>query len=79
MTPAGTSNELDVQNEREENTHTHARVENYCTINIGSSTVRVENYCTINIGLSTVRVENYCTINIGLSTVRVKRCGQRGT
>ena len=23
MTPAGTSNELDVQNEREENTHTH--------------------------------------------------------
>ena len=23
VTPAGTSNELDVQNEREENTHTH--------------------------------------------------------
>ena len=29
MTPAGTSNELDVQNEWEENTHTHTGISMY--------------------------------------------------
>ena len=37
MTPAGTSNELDVQNEWEENTHTH-------TITHGSSNIHYKGY-----------------------------------
>ena len=42
MTPAGTSNELDVQNGREENTHTH-KVYKYQNI----STTAVVNCCTV--------------------------------
>ena len=34
MTPAGTSNELDVQNEWEENKHTHTLAAHFCTSSI---------------------------------------------
>ena len=40
MTPAGTSNELDVQNEWEENTHTHGK------LGLQLSYRRVTEYCT---------------------------------
>ena len=37
MTPAGTSNELDVQNEWEENTHTHTHTHRYHTLSTPTS------------------------------------------
>ena len=39
MTPAGTSNELDVQNEWEENTHTHTIDNNYFSLCLGDAQI----------------------------------------
>ena len=61
MTPAGTSNELDVQNGWEENkhTHTHTLIELYCSI-----VLIIELYCSIVIllELSTVLLLYYSTV-----------------
>ena len=56
MTPAGTSNELDVQNGWEENTHTHTEVENLgigAWNGIGTGIVGTIGYVFLPTGVST--------------------------
>ena len=52
MTPAGTSNELDVQNEGEENTHTHTLYDHCRAIPIGVNTIIIAAVVLIVIILS---------------------------
>ena len=62
VTPAGTSNELDVQNEWEENTHTHSWVQTFELLG------RTSDYQTIASDVLVLENSSYGTENIRLDS-----------
>ena len=59
MTPAGTSNELDVQNEWEENTHYRVNTVDPSTVVQYSNSIKLVDYCTAVYRLKCRKRTNY--------------------